>query len=158
MLDWLLPEFGAEAVPDVDWETLSRLQPFVSALVSGRRLRGSRAVGRGGLLRTLLSFVAPHRDMGVYLRLPALENPLGFFFSEAPGRIVLAYFPEEEKAVREAAREFGLPILLLGQTALHRFSVHYRDRENKDKEIRLPLSSIAQKYLTALTGQMETLP
>jgi hypothetical protein len=46
----------------------------------------------------------------------------------------------------------------LGQTALHRFSVHYRDRENKDKEIRLPLASIAQKYLTALTGQMETLP
>ncbi len=158
MLDWLLPEFGAEAVPDVDWETLSRLQPFVSALVSGRRLRGSRAVGRGGLLRTLLSLVAPHRDMGVHLRLPALENPLGFFFSEAPGRIVLAYFPEEEKAIREAAREFGLPILLLGQTALHRFSVHYRDRENKDKELRLPLSSIAQKYLTALTGQMETLP
>ena len=158
MLDWLLPELEAEPVPVIDWETLSRLQPFLSALVSSRRLRGSRAVGRGGLLRTLLSLVAPHRDMGVHLRLPALDNPLGTFFSEAPGRIVLAYRPEEETAVRETAREFGIPVLFLGQTALHRFFLHYRDREKKDKEIRLPLSAIAKKYLTALTGQMETLP
>jgi len=39
----------------------------------------------------------------------------------------------------------------------HRFSVSYRDRDGKEKALSLPLSSLKKKYLSALSGHMETL-
>ncbi len=157
-LDWILPEIEESPVPSVDWSALSRLQPFLALLIEKGALRATRAVGRGGLLRTLLTMVAHAYETGLHLRLPLLDTPLGTFFSEAPGRIVLAFAPENGQIVADTAREFGVPLLDLGQTAPHRFSVSYRDRDGKEKALSLPLSSLKKKYLSALSGHMETLP
>jgi len=157
-LDWILPEIEESPVPSVDWSALSRLQPFLALLIEKGALRATRAVGRGGLLRTLLTMVAHSDETGLHLRLPLLDTPLGTFFSEAPGRIVLAFAPENGQIVADTAREFGVPLLDLGQTAPHRFSVSYRDRDGKEKALSLPLSSLKKKYLSALSGHMETLP
>lgn len=157
-LDWILPELEESPVPSVDWAGLVRLQPFLALLIEKGALRATRAIGRGGLLRTLLSMVAHSDETGLHLRLPLLDTPLETFFSEAPGRIILAFAPENGPVVADTAREFGVPLLDLGQTAPHRFSLTYRDRDGKEKALALPLSSLKKKYLSALSGPMETLP
>ncbi len=155
-LDWILalPE-SSEPVPDVDWNTLERLQPFMSALAFDRRLVATRSVGRGGLLRSLLQIVSGSDSLGVALSFPDLENPLQTFFSESPGRIVLAYFPEHEPIIERMALEFGIPWLRIGTTAHSSWTIRYKDREHRTKVLSDQLSLLKRRFATSLSNQME---
>ena len=81
-LDWILQDQSAPPVPGIDWEALEGLQTFMSTLLANRRLRATRAIGRGGFLRSLLQLVAGDEKLGVALKLQRLEDPLQTFFSE----------------------------------------------------------------------------
>jgi phosphoribosylformylglycinamidine synthase len=155
-LDWVLalPD-SSEPVPEVDWNTLERLQPFMSALAFDRRLVATRSVGRGGLLRSLLQIVSGSDSLGVALSLPHLENPLQTFFSESPGRIVLAYFPEHERIIERMALEFGIPWLRIGTTAQSSWTIRYKDRDRRTKILSDHLGLLKRRFATSLSNQME---
>ncbi|MCL4485321.1 MAG: phosphoribosylformylglycinamidine synthase subunit PurL [Nitrospirae bacterium] len=157
-LDWILDEPEPEPVPQVDWETLARLQPFMSVLLAARRIRASRAIGRGGLLRSLLQIVSGGETLGVALSLPRLESPLQAFFSEAPGRILLAFEPDHERFLEQTAREFGVPFRTIGMTAPHLWNIRYQDREGRSKELSDSPEQLKKRYAASLAGQMEDLP
>lgn len=157
-LDWMLDLSGSDPVPEVDWDALIRLQAFMAAAVADRRLLASRSVGRGGLLRTLLALVSGSETLGVALSLPNLDRPLGTFFSETPGRIVLAYAPENGMRLLRMAREFDLPWLPMGQTVRHTFSLRYIEGGSRAKELCEPLESLKKRYATSLSNPMEEFP
>ncbi len=157
-LDWILKDPEPGPVPMVDWETLGRLQPFMSVLLADGRISASRAIGRGGLLRTLLQLVSGDASLGVALSLPRLENPLETFFSEAPGRLLLAFEPEHLRTLEQTALEFGIPFRTIGSTAPHLWSIRYRDREGRAKELSDDPEQLKRRYAVSLAGQMEDLP
>ncbi len=157
-LDWILEDPEPGPVPLVDWETLGRLQPFMSVLLSGGRVRASRAIGRGGLLRTLLQLVSADQTLGAALSLSRLENPLQTFFSEAPGRILLAFEPDHARIVEQTALEFGVPCRTIGSTAPLLWNIRYQDREGRAKELSDSPEQLKRRYAASLAGQMEDLP
>lgn len=157
-LDWILDEPEPDPVPQVDWETLARLQPFMSVVLAGRTLCASRAIGRGGLLRSLLQIVSEGATLGVALSLPRLENPLQTFFSEAPGRILLAFEPEHARFIEQSAREFGIPLQTIGITVPHLWNIRYQDRDGRSKELSDSPEQLKRRYSASLAGQMEELP
>ncbi len=157
-LDWILEDPEPGSVPLVDWETLGRLQPFMSAILADGRICASRAIGRGGLLRTLLQLVSGDATLGVALSLPRLEDPLETFFSEAPGRILLAFEPDQLRTLEETALEFRIPFQRVGSTAPRLWTIRYRDREGRVKELTDNLEQLKRRYAVSLAGQMEDLP
>jgi len=157
-LDWMLPAQESDPVPEVDWNTLELLQPFMSALVADRRLVATRSVGRGGLLRSLLQIVSGSNTLGIAVSLPMLHNPLQTFFSEAPGRIVLAYYPEHGQVIERRALEFGIPWQTLGTTVHSTWNIRYADRDHRTKELSDQLSVLKHRFATSLSNQMEDSP
>lgn len=157
-LDWILGEASPGPVPDVDPDALNRLVTFMSGAAVQGRISASRAVGRGGLIRTLLLFLSLEPDHGIFVETDEPVDPVRFFFSEAPGRLIVAYRAEEETFLTDMALEAGVPFMPLGFSASHRWVIRYRTPDQGRKEWTENLSDLKHRYRTSLSQYMEELP
>lgn len=157
-LDWILDGDIQEAVPSVPYEKIRGLSSFMMASSARGSVMTTRAVGRGGIVRTLLMMVASTPSLGVYLDLAKSIEPLEFFFSESPGRIVLAYSAEEESRLAEMAKEWNVTFLPLGYTAPGIWTIRFRNMEGNLKEWSENLGIIKSRFQRALSQFMEELP
>ncbi len=157
-LDWILGEDSPGPVPDFDAGALNSLVTFMSAASMHGRISASRAIGRGGLIRSLLLFLDGDPAHGVFMELDEPVDPVKFFFSEAPGRLLLAYRPEEEFPLSDMALETGVPFKPIGYSASHRWMIRYRNVDLQRKEWTESLHDLKNRYRTSLSQYMEELP
>lgn len=157
-LDWMLEDALQDAVPVARYEDMKKLTSFMLAAVRSERIVSARAIGRGGLMRSLLLMVAHDASLGAFLDLAPAIDPLPFFFSEAPGRILLAYHPDEERFLIETSCEWGVPFQPSGYSAQNVWMFRYQDTEGVRKEWTDSLPGIKHRYKTALSKFMEELP
>ena len=154
-LDWLLEGEIREAVPSVSFSRIQGLSSFMMASSSTGRILAARAIGRGGLARCLLMMAKDNLSMGIHLDFSRPIEPLGFFFSESSGRLVLAYPAEEEPRLAESAREWGVSFLPLGHSAPGLWTIRFRNPEGLRKEWRENLSALKSRFNRSLSQFME---
>ena len=154
-LDWILEGEIQEPVPAVSFSRVSALLSFMLSSSSSGRIRFSRAVGRGGVARALLMMIKESTSMGIYLDCPFPLEPLGFFFSESPGRILVAYSAEEESWLDESAREWGISFLPLGRSVPGLWTIRFRNPEGLQKEWVENLPTLKSRFLRSLSQFME---
>ena len=154
-LDWLLDGEIREAVPSVSFSRITALSSFMIAASFAGRVQASRAVGRGGLARCLLLMTKDNTPMGINLDCPIPVEPLGFFFSESSGRIVVAYSAEEESRLAESAREWGVSFLPLGHSVPGLWTIRFRNAEGLRKEWTENLSALKSRFQRSLSQFME---
>jgi phosphoribosylformylglycinamidine synthase len=107
------------------------------------------------MARTLLMMIKESASMGMYLDCPFPVEPLGFFFSESPGRILVAYSAEEESWLDESAREWGISFLPLGRIVPGLWTIRFRNPEGVQKEWVEDLPTLKSRFLRSLSQFME---
>ncbi|MHB1286430.1 MAG: phosphoribosylformylglycinamidine synthase subunit PurL [Leptospirales bacterium] len=157
-LDWILEDAIQDSVPSPRYDDLKKLTSFMMTIAHSQKITSARAVGRGGMLRSLLMMVSHDPWIGAFLDLPHTIDPLPFFFSEAPGRILLVFAPDEERCLLEAASEWGVPFQPIGYTARNSWFIRYRDLEGTRKEWTESLPGLKHRFDTSLSQFMEELP
>ncbi|MHB8423248.1 MAG: phosphoribosylformylglycinamidine synthase subunit PurL [Leptospirales bacterium] len=157
-LDWILEDALQDAVPAPRYDEMKGLTSFMISGVQSGRISSARAIGRGGLMRSLLLMVAHDAPLGAFLDLVPRVDPLPFFFSEAPGRIIVAYHPDEEHFLMESSSEWGVPFQPTGYSAQNTWIARYQDIEGVRKEWTDSLPGIKYRYKAALSKFMEELP
>ncbi len=157
-LDWILEEEIQDSVPAPRYDDLKKLTSFMMTAAHSRRIASARAIGRGGLLRSLLLMVAHDPSLGAFLDFSPAVDPLPFFFSESPGRLLVAYPPDEESSLLETAHEWGVPFRSTGYAARNVWILRYQDMEGTRKEWTESLPGIKHRFQAALSQFMEELP
>ena len=154
-LDWLLEGEIQEAVPSFSSSRISGLLSFMMSSTSTGRIRSSRAVGRGGMARALLMMIKDTPLMGICLDCPFPVEPLGFFFSESTGRILVSYAAEDESWLHESAREWGISFLSVGRSIPGVWTIRFRNSEGLQKEWVENLPALKSRFQRSLSQFME---
>ncbi|MCS7084813.1 MAG: phosphoribosylformylglycinamidine synthase subunit PurL [Bacteroidia bacterium] len=100
--------------PKTDLSAEKRLQNCILALNDAKILLCANDVSDGGLWIALFESAAA-AERGFSVHTPYGVRKDGFWFGEAGGRVVVAVAAEHESHLREYARSFGVPVLLLGR-------------------------------------------
>ena len=157
-LEWLSGESSLGPVPEPNPARINRIVKLMAGLSSRRLISCSRSIGKGGILRSLLMMTLPSPDMGVMIRIPNLIEPLSYFFSESPGRIIIGHSATDQEEILQWSREMGVPFQVIGTTSQKTFSVRYRDLDGQEKHLYENPQNLQTLYMNAITQFMEDAP
>ena len=157
-LEWISGDSPLGPVPEPDPSFLKRIVKLMAGLSSRRLINCSRSVGKGGILRSLLMMTLGSIDTGVIIRIPDPIEPLSYFFSESPGRILIAHSSTDQEEILQWSREMGVTLQTLGTTVQKAFSVRYRDLDGQEKHLSESPQNLKNLYMNAITQFMEDAP
>lgn len=153
--EWISGESSLGPVPTPHPERVRNLGKVMTGISSRRIAHCARSVGRGGLLRTLFLMTLGSLEVGMLVQIPSPTDPLSFFFSETPGRIIIGHTEKDQPEIQEWAKEFNTPIIQIGITAQKTFSIRYKDLEGHTKHIEEKTENLKSLYKNAITQFME---
>jgi len=157
-LEWISEDSPLGPIPEANPYSVKKIVKLMAGLSSRRLVSCSRSIGRGGILRSLLMMTLGSIDTGVIIKIPNRIEPLTYFFSESPGRIIIAHSSTDQEEILQWSKEMGVPFQTLGTTAQKTFSVRYRDLEGQEKHISETPHNLKALYMNAITQFMEDAP
>jgi phosphoribosylformylglycinamidine synthase len=157
-LEWISGESSLGTVPEPKPYLIKKIVKLMLGLSSRRLITCSRSIGKGGILRSLLMMTIGSMDTGVIIKIPNPIEPLSYFFSESPGRIIIAHSSTDQEEILQWSKEMGVPIQTLGTTAQKTFSVSYRDLDGQEKYISETPHNLKNLYMNAISQFMEDAP
>jgi len=110
----VVPGRGEGPCPDVDLRAERRLVDLLVRLAEEGRIRSAHDVSDGGLA-VALAECAMESGLGAEITSSSGVRPSAFLFGESTGRAIVTFSPEQEPAIRSAAREGSVPMETLGR-------------------------------------------
>ncbi len=150
---YVIADLVAGHPPRVDLEAERSLQRAVLDMIHQRLLASAHDCSEGGLACTLAeSALGSERPFGVDVTVDDDVSPVGAFFGEAHGRVVVSCGPDKASAVLETAQRHGVPVRIIG-------TVGEQDGDfilkAKDGSISLPAAQVADIYFSAIPKLMD---
>ncbi len=140
--------------PRVDLERERAVQRALAAMTDRRLLRSAHDTSEGGLAVALAECAvnAPGGPLGMNVELQDSISPVGLFFGEGQGRVVVSSPEASVAEVLRIAEEFGVPAVRIGTVgeAGGTFSVRA-----PTAHIGAPVAELADRYFGALPALME---
>lgn len=102
-------------VAQVDLELEAKLCRLLPQAIGQGLISAAHDVSEGGVAVTLAE-MAMAAGCGLEVAIPGEGRPDFWLFSESPGAVVAAVSPGNIEALKEMAREFGVPLSQLGRT------------------------------------------
>lgn len=156
--EWIAGDASLGAVPEPKPSQIKRIVNLMSGLSSRRLLTCSRSIGKGGILRSLFMMTRGSADLGVIIKISNPIEPLSYFFSEAPGRIIIGHSTTDQEEIIQWSKEMGVPFQTIGITSQKTFSVSYRDLDGHEKHLSESPQTLQNLYMNAITQYMEDAP
>ena len=139
--------------PRVDLEAERALQRAVLEMIHGGHLVSAHDCSEGGLACALAeSALGGGTPLGVDATLDDEATPVGSFFAETHGRVVVSCDPANAPWVLEIAQRHGVPVRIIGTVgdAGGTFSVR-----SAKGSISLPASEVADIYFSSIPDRMD---
>ncbi|HET7727388.1 MAG TPA: phosphoribosylformylglycinamidine synthase subunit PurL [Candidatus Limnocylindrales bacterium] len=113
------PEDGP---PGLDLRVEAALLRFIREAIARGLVDAAQDVSGGGLA-VALAEMAIWGGVGARLRVPVGDTPAAELFGEGPSRVVVAVVPRHVPAFELLARQYGLPVTVLGTTGGDRLEI-----------------------------------
>src|SRR5438034_10121997 len=136
--------------PEVDLEAEKRLVAVLLTLAGAGHLTSAHDLADGGLA-VALAECAMGSGMGANIACDADLRPSALLFGETTGRALVAFDPEREGDVREAARTARVPFRVLGRVGGERLRIAAGGRALVDDSV----ASLRDLWTTAFSRAIE---
>ena len=136
--------------PEVDLEAEKRLVALLLTLAGAGHLASAHDLADGGLA-VALAECAMGSGMGANIACDAGVRPSALLFGETTGRALVAFDPEREGYVREAARTARVPFRVLGRVGGERLRIAAGGRALVDDSV----ASLRDLWTTAFSRAIE---
>ena len=136
--------------PDVDLEAEKRLVDLLATLAEKGLLASAHDVSDGGLA-VALAESAMQGGIGATIALDGAARSTALLFGESTGRAVVSFKPENEAAVRDLAKEKGVPFSAAGWVGGDRLRIDGRGKPLVDE----PVAALAELWRGAFRKAIE---
>ncbi len=141
--------WGLPPALDKDYE--SAVQSTTRRIVRAGLAAAVHDVGDGGVAFALAECCFGPRRIGARVALSCDRDPAQTLFHEAPSRVLVAVSPENARAVRQAADQFGVEAPVIGETGGSRLRISFDGRDCLDA----PVARLHRLWDSALEAELE---